>query len=62
MYIREVNTESADFIKYDARQVRDKQNAQLCQCDDTTANSWWHILPPTKEEVNAFARVCLSVC
>jgi len=26
-------------------------------CNESTVN-----LPPTKEEVNAFARVCLSVC
>jgi len=26
------------------------------------ANSVARLLPPTKEEVNAFARVCLSVC
>ena len=27
-----------------------------------TFNILEHYLPPTKEEVNAFARVCLSVC
>jgi len=29
---------------------------RLCVCNFVT------LLPPTKEEVNAFARVCLSVC
>jgi len=27
-----------------------------------TEVSWWYCLPPTKEEVYVFARVCMSVC
>ena len=31
-------------------------------CSVCIHKSFLHILPPTKEEVNVFARVCLSVC
>ena len=33
-----------------------------CLRFSSTVTAIFELLPPTKEEVNAFARVCLSVC
>jgi len=53
----------APYMLWLFRPTPDRLSSQTAsRLTSQTASRLTPVLPPTKEEVNAFARVCLSVC